>query len=156
MSHSQPPAAEGPTTETGTRASTTASAPTSTPTNAETGVEPHALVLPALRRDRRWITASHQYNIVVHARTLPALQASAQQALTLLLGAPPTAPVRVSPRSDDLDVLARARVAYDAALRQAVMNLRDQGASWADDALACQVRVADAKAAAKEPAPDVI
>ncbi|MGW4411953.1 hypothetical protein ACWEJ6_48655 [Nonomuraea sp. NPDC004702] len=63
--------------------------------------------------------------------------------------------MQVRPQADDLDELAWARAVYRAALRQAVMNLRDQGASWSDIALACQARIADAKADANDAPPDV-
>ncbi len=106
------------------------------------------VILSAVRLERRWITRAGAHGIVVHGRTLRELQASAQQALILRLGNPAAPPVQVCPQSAELDALATARLHYDTALRHAVQTLRADGASWADIAQACNVRIADAQATA--------
>ncbi|MGW2219617.1 hypothetical protein ACWCSD_31915 [Nonomuraea sp. NPDC001684] len=105
------------------------------------------VVLPAVRRERRWITLAGEHGVVVHGRTLRDLAASVEQALALLYDTPTAPPVQVVPQSPELDALAEARRRYDTALRHAVQALRAERTSWTDIALACHVRVADAQAA---------
>ena len=118
---------------------------------AEMAADGRAVVLSAVRLERRWITWAGVHGIVVHGRTLRELQASAQQALTLRFGTAAAPPVQVRPQSAELDALATARLRYDTALREAVQALRGDGASWADIAQACDVRIADAQAALPYP-----
>ncbi|GGS84239.1 hypothetical protein GCM10010156_48540 [Planobispora rosea] len=106
-----------------------------------------AVVVTAVRLERRWITRADARGIVVHGRTLRELQASAQQALALRLGAPAAPPVQVCPQSAELDALAAARLGYETALRQAVQTLRAAGVCWADITQACGVRTTEARAA---------
>lgn len=114
---------------------------------AELAADEGAVVLAAVRLERRWITRADAHGVVVHGRTLRELQASAQQALALSLGTPAAPLVQVRPQSAELDALATARLGYEAALRHAVQTLRADGTSWADIARACNVRIADAQAA---------
>ncbi|GLX06587.1 hypothetical protein [Microbispora sp. NBRC 16548] len=112
---------------------------------AELATNGDAIVLPAIRRERRWITPAGAHGVVVHGRTLSELQASARQALALRFGTPTAPPVQVRPQSAELDTLAEARLRYDTALRHAVQTLRADGTSWTDIAQACHVRIADAQ-----------
>ncbi|MFI6883888.1 hypothetical protein [Streptosporangium canum] len=114
---------------------------------AELSADGGAVVLSAVRLERRWITRADAHGVVVHGRTLHELQASARQALALRLGTPTAPPVQIRPQSAELDALAEARLRYDTALRHAVQTLRADGASWTDIAQACHVRIADAQAA---------
>ncbi|MGV9601299.1 hypothetical protein ACWDR1_32030 [Streptosporangium sandarakinum] len=114
---------------------------------ADLAPEQDAVVISAVRLERRWITRAGAQGVVVHGRTLRELQASAQQALALRLGTPTAPPVQVRPQSAELDALAEARLRYEAALRDAVQALRAEATSWADIAQACNVRIADAQAA---------
>ncbi|MBG0825832.1 hypothetical protein HS048_34680 [Planomonospora sp. ID91781] len=120
---------------------------TGTDRAAEPATDANAVLVSAVRRERRWITPADDHGIVVHGRTLRDLQASAQRALTLHLGTPEAPLVQVRPQSAALDELATARLRYDTALRHAVQGLRADGASWTDIAQACNVRVADVQAA---------
>lgn len=117
-----------------------------TPVPGGTGAE---VILHAAREDGRWVTRAGSHHVVVHGRTLRALQASAEQALALRSGRSEAPPVRVVAVSPALDALSQARAAYESALRGAVQELRDAGANWSDVALVCQVRVPDAQAAAR-------
>ncbi|WP_405144017.1 hypothetical protein OG589_40495 [Sphaerisporangium sp. NBC_01403] len=51
------------------------------------------------------------------------------------------------PQSAELDALAKERARYDRTLGDAVRSLREDGVSWADIALVCRVRIADARTA---------
>ncbi|MEV4250738.1 hypothetical protein AB0J63_46005 [Streptosporangium canum] len=117
---------------------------------AELPSDEGAVILPAVRLERRWITRADAHGVVVHGRTLRALQASARQALALRLGTSTAPPVRVRPQSAELDALAEARLRYDTALRHAVQTLRADQSSWTDIAQACHVRIADAQAALRQ------
>ncbi|MER5426896.1 hypothetical protein [Streptosporangium roseum] len=107
---------------------------------AELAAGEGAVVVPAVRLERRWITRADAHGVVVHGRTLRELQASAQQALALRLGTPTAPPVQVRPQSPELDALAEARLRYDTALRHAVQTLRADQSSWTDitQAALCQ------------------
>ncbi|GAT68979.1 hypothetical protein PS9374_04644 [Planomonospora sphaerica] len=120
---------------------------TGTDRAAEPATDANAVVVSAVRREGRWITPADDHGIVVHGRTLRGLQTSAQQALTLQLGALEVPPVQVRPQSAALDELATARLRYNAALCHAVQTLRADGASWTDIAQACKTRIADVQAA---------
>lgn len=113
---------------------------------AELVADDGAVVLMAVRLERRWITRAGAYGVVVHGRTLRELRASARQALVLRLGTPMAPPVQVRPQSAELDTLAEARLRYETALRHAVQALRADGSSWSDIAQACHVRIADTQA----------
>ncbi|MEU1883468.1 hypothetical protein ABZ470_39695 [Streptosporangium sp. NPDC020072] len=114
------------------------------------------IVLLAIRLERRWITRGGKHGVVVHGRTLSALQDSAQQALALRLNVPTAPLVQVLPQSAELDELATARLRYAAALRDAVQALRADGTSWADTARACGVRVSGAQAALRQDADQLV
>ncbi|MFI6803114.1 hypothetical protein [Streptosporangium canum] len=117
---------------------------------AELSADEGAVVVPAVRLERRWITRADAHGVVVHGRTLRELQASVRQALALRLGTPTAPPVQVRPQSAELDALAEARLRYDTALRHAVQTLRADQSSWTDIAQACHVRIADAQAALRQ------
>ncbi|MEU4574646.1 hypothetical protein [Nonomuraea sp. NPDC023979] len=114
-------------------------------TPADPAHDSGALEVAATRREGRWTTQAGTHGVVVHAPTLKALQASAQQALALTTDTPAVPPIRIHPRSAELHALAKARQRYDTALRQAVQSLRADGATWSDIASACHVRIADAQ-----------
>ncbi|MET8340967.1 hypothetical protein ABZV14_45455 [Streptosporangium canum] len=117
---------------------------------AELSVGGGAVVLPAVRQQRRWITRADTHGVIGHGRTLHELQAGARQALALRLGTPTAPPVQVRPQSAELDALAEARLRYDTALRHAVQTLRADQSSWTDIAQACHVHIADAQAALRQ------
>jgi hypothetical protein len=100
--------------------------------------------LLAARRGRIWVTLPNPHGVIVHGPTLRALQTSATQALALTGTA---SPVRVAATSPVLDALEQARRDYHAALRAAVLELRDSGATWRDAAEACRVSISAAQTA---------
>jgi hypothetical protein len=107
----------------------------------------HEVVMTALREGDWWTVIAPQEGVYVHARSLVSLQASAQKAIALMCegSRPPT--VRVRPQSAELDALAKERARYNRTLADAVRSLREQNVSWADIAVVCGVRIADAQAA---------
>jgi hypothetical protein len=107
--------------------------------------------MTAVREGEWWIVIAPQQGVYVHARSLVGLQASAQKAIALMCGGsrPPT--VRVRPESAELDALDKERARYNRTLADAVRRLREDNLSWADIALMCGVRIADARTAMDQP-----
>lgn len=118
----------------------------------QTGEDRQEIVLPAVREGRWWIIAAPQHGVFVHGRTLLALAKSAREAVILQTGVQEP-PLRVRPRSVQLDALAEARAQYEKALGEAVRSLRLARTSWSDVALACQVRAGEARIALLNSAP---
>lgn len=85
-----------------------------------------------------------------HGRTLKEAARCAQGALDIVLGAD-TAEVETVPSSPELAVLAQAWGEYEAALREAVRQLRARRVSWVDVAKATGVSQGRARAALAKP-----